>query len=614
MTYQKTCPNGLWSQNRSVPQNAVVDRLFPMDNSIYILFKSTFTMKNIVSLMMALCCSFGVGWAQLGPLSSTGYSTEAPVGYWLELETVIAHTGGALDGQTTYRLYMNMQNENDYMSSCSGDESSPMILTSSSGTWYNDVANTGWNAQGINPVFFAFFPDLAYDSFLTIGAEDATTPAAQHPSSVWGDTDATLSFVGGPGSNVVVDDATGGAWYTPFPGIEAADSHVAFAGEDLRVLVAQFTTAGTMSGQLQVQVFVDGDQSNEFRDTLPLCAGDGECGGCTDEDAQNYDSEALYDDDSCVYGVNGCTDETACNYDAEATTDDGSCEYIADGACDCAGNVLDECGVCGGEGIADGACDCDGNVLDECGVCGGEGIADGACDCDGNVLDECGVCGGEGIADGACDCDGNVLDALGVCGGDCSADADADGICDDVDECVGELDECGICNGPGATGDCGCDGIAEGDCDCDGNQLDALGECGGDCAADADGDGICDDEDDCVGAYDECGVCNGDGIGEGECDCDGNVTTPWAFVEVIASRTPMEMAFVTTRRNASAPWTNVAFATVLGPFTNVDVLTFLSVIAIAMAASSTPLVFVVVTASRMRMPTASVTMRTTAWM
>ena len=31
---------------------------------------------------------------------------------------------------------------------------------------------------------------------------------------------------------------------------------------------------------------------------------------------------------------------------------------------------------------------------------GGEGIADGACDCAGNVLDECGVCGGDGIADG----------------------------------------------------------------------------------------------------------------------------------------------------------------------------------------------------------------------
>ena len=50
-------------------------------------------------------------------------------------------------------------------------------------------------------------------------------------------------------------------------------------------------------------------------------------------------------------------------------------------------------------------------MLDECGVCGGDGIAEG---CDGNVLDECGVCGGD-IAEGDCDCDGNQLDALGVC-------------------------------------------------------------------------------------------------------------------------------------------------------------------------------------------------------
>ena len=40
---------------------------------------------------------------------------------------------------------------------------------------------------------------------------------------------------------------------------------------------------------------------------------------------------------------------------------------------------------------------------------------------------------------GDCDCDGNQLDALGVCGGSCTADADADGICDDADDCVGSL-------------------------------------------------------------------------------------------------------------------------------------------------------------------------------
>ena len=34
-----------------------------------------------------------------------------------------------------------------------------------------------------------------------------------------------------------------------------------------------------------------------------------------------------------------------------------------------------------------------------------------------------------------------------------------DGICDDVDDCVGELDACGICNGPGEMYECGCSDI-----------------------------------------------------------------------------------------------------------------------------------------------------------
>ena len=44
-------------------------------------------------------------------------------------------------------------------------------------------------------------------------------------------------------------------------------------------------------------------------------------------------------------------------------------------------------------------------------------------------------CGCEDIADGACDCDGNVLDECGVCGGT-GVDADMDGICDDIDDCL----------------------------------------------------------------------------------------------------------------------------------------------------------------------------------
>ena len=43
------------------------------------------------------------------------------------------------------------------------------------------------------------------------------------------------------------------------------------------------------------------------------------------------------------------------------------------------------------------------------------------------------------------------IDVLGICGGGCEGDGDGDGICDDVDTCVGDLDECGVCNGPGPT-------------------------------------------------------------------------------------------------------------------------------------------------------------------
>ena len=58
--------------------------------------------------------------------------------------------------------------------------------------------------------------------------------------------------------------------------------------------------------------------------------------GCTDSEAENYDSQATEDDGSCEYEepepepepVLGCTDESAMNYDSNATEDDGTCEFM----------------------------------------------------------------------------------------------------------------------------------------------------------------------------------------------------------------------------------------------------------------------------------------------
>ena len=406
------------------------------------------TIRHWMLGLMALTCSAALSAAP------ANFATTAPVGYWLGLETVTTHTGGELEGQTTYRVYMNMLNETDYLSACTGDSDNPLILESSSGTWYNNPYNPGWSAQGINPLFLPVFPDLAFDSFLTIGAEDATTPAAQHPSAIWGELDAGTAFEPGPGFNVAVDGVTGGAWFSTFPGIAAADSHAAFAGDDLKVLVAQFTTFGEISGQIQVQVFEEGDQGQEFRDLLPICP-IGVCGGCTDEYANNYNPDALFDDGSCMYDVlEGCTDEFACNFDATANVDDGSCEF-------------DSCQWC-----------------DDPEACNyeGEGLP---------WTVNSALC--EYLEEDSCDCEGNVLDALGVCGGTCAADEDGDGVCDDEDACIGVVDACGVCNGPGEIYECGCFDIPESDCDCGGNQLDALGVCGGPCLLDADNDGWCDE-------------------------------------------------------------------------------------------------------------------------
>ena len=61
------------------------------------------------------------------------------------------------------------------------------------------------------------------------------------------------------------------------------------------------------------------------------------------------------------------------------------------------------------------------------------------------------------VNDGSCVYASDFYD----CYGNCLQDLDDDEICDDVDECVGLLDACGVCNGPGEIWECGCFGLTE---------------------------------------------------------------------------------------------------------------------------------------------------------
>jgi hypothetical protein len=204
--------------------------------------------------------------------------------------------------------------------------------------------------QNVNPSLFFFSPELAFDSWVTIGLTEGANSAAgeQGVNTVTGPANWPTAFEAGNG--FTLNDDIGGAWFT----LNGASNGV--AGEDRRVLIAQLTTAGTVSGVLNAQIFGAGDGDNDLRfaftfsgTTWTNSGGAGNTCGCTDPAATNFDPAADYDNGTCVYPIQGCTDATACNFDAAADTDDGSCTYPQP-LLDCAGNCLED-------SDADGICD-----------------------------------------------------------------------------------------------------------------------------------------------------------------------------------------------------------------------------------------------------------------
>jgi hypothetical protein len=218
-------------------------------------------------------------------LTSNLFAQETP---WLGLIPEVEHTEGELAGMTTYRLYLYTLGDNDFLVSCSGDDQNPMYLNSTSEpAWFqHDLATTAL-ATDVNPAFFDAFPEFAYDSWFTIGAEDntATVDVVELADPEY---DAFEIFENG--NNVAVESNVGCAWFV----LPTPNSEEAFSGEDMRILVAQLTTAGEISGQIQVQLFPDFDNQNEFREALPILM------ACNDPEALNYEPLS-FNADGCLY-------------------------------------------------------------------------------------------------------------------------------------------------------------------------------------------------------------------------------------------------------------------------------------------------------------------------
>ena len=418
---------------------------------------------------------------------------------YLSWEVVEYHLDGELSGMVTSRLYANLQNETDFVVSCSGyDENHMHITSSSSPAWWNHPLGETAFATDIDVALFNSNPLLPFDTWLTIGSENdegnADVIDLADPDEVF-----FQSFIEEEGYSISATTEVGNAWFVlPIP-----TNSDAVAGEDLKVLLGQFTTSGQISGQLQLQVFLEGSNTSEFRSVVPIPFSPAPTPCALDSDGDDICDDV----DPCVGELDECG---VCN--GPGAIYECGCSAIPEGDCDCDGNQLDVVGVCGGECLTDedgnGTCDneevygCsytlavnyeaavtrdDGSCLFE--PCGFGTVWDE--DSQTCILDESN-CGWQpdGNADGLVGVS-DLLDLLGVYG---DVDMDGDGVWDSGDLCVD-------------TSACNYSTIPSESC----AFIDVLGVCGGGCEADEDNDGICDDVDSCVGVEDECGVCNGPG-------------------------------------------------------------------------------------------------------
>ncbi|MDZ4751993.1 MAG: hypothetical protein SGI87_10290 [Flavobacteriales bacterium] len=256
---------------------------------------------------------------------------------------------GYPSGHTTYRVFARLQDPGDFLSAVYGigasnfDTDHTLTIAQSPNEQY---ATTLWNSPfggltgaDINTAFCGIFPEVCFDSFLTIGRGNSASPGGSiniltTPTGLFNQTFGNAFPVGSP---TAVND---GAWFALSGDINGYPTL-----PDNRVLILQMTVpTGTLSYALNIQVINGGNGSDPlcYAHTMegPLGEIDGElaedftcfglvlpppptCSPCDDPLACNYNPLSV--------GSSGCVYDAECNYSALSTIDDGSCLY--GGAC-----------------------------------------------------------------------------------------------------------------------------------------------------------------------------------------------------------------------------------------------------------------------------------------
>jgi hypothetical protein len=180
--------------------------------------------------------------------------TSSEAGYGIDVEAIVEHSSGELAGMTTYRLYLTVPSENDQITSFTGNDEFALSLATTT-SFYQELVLGGVTPENNSEGAIGFMPNLEYDSWVTVGIDG---PASEGQNAT--------SILPGPwvtefenGNSFTVNDGIGSGWYI------LPNSLNGQAGSDQRILFAQLTTDGVVTGSFRSQIFPEGDNASDVR-------------------------------------------------------------------------------------------------------------------------------------------------------------------------------------------------------------------------------------------------------------------------------------------------------------------------------------------------------------
>ena len=327
------------------------------------------------------------------------------------LGLVQQEVGSGPGGSAIHRVYAQFDTSGYEVISIFGTEDHPWTVASTTGFYQSP--DGGPLASNLPAVSTATSP---FDSWFTIGGDQSESVSLLSVG-----LDFTTFEAGG---NFEESDPEGGAIFI-IPGSE----DVAVSGSDGKVLIAQFTSTGSMDFLVNLK-FINPSGGNPEVMGLALTIPPS-VGGCNDPVACNFNPAATASDESCTYAESGYDCSGACLGDAD---NDGVCDANEYSGCSNVNACNYDPLVDAMNGLAE-AClypeDLYGAAYFDClGACINDTDGDGVCDED--EQDGCtysSACNFDPLAseeDGSC----VFAEPWKDCAGECWFDFNGDGICD----------------------------------------------------------------------------------------------------------------------------------------------------------------------------------------